>query len=661
MGKYLVILESPGKIKTVSKYLGSDYKVVASMGHCIDLPIKKLGVNIKKDFEPEFVVITDKGKILTDIKKQAQKSSVIYIFTDLDREGCAISYHLANYLNMPDKIKRIKSGSMTKQDILNAIHSPTNIEDDKHIIDAYLCRRILDRLVGYRTSFLTQQCTGGRSAGRVQSAILRIIVDREKEIQHFIPEEYWVLTALFKTSKNEEYSGVLDDKIKIPNEQEATKIYEAVKKGQPTVTEVESKIVEAKPYAPFTTMSMIQASSTYLGWPAQKTMKVAQFLYENSKCTYHRSDSPAMSDEAMNVLRPYIVSNYGDKYLSDHIIKYAAKEGAQEGHECIRPTDFNDMCQELSDDDKKLYKLIWKRAVASQMKPGVDNKIKIVTSSGGYDFVSRGSIRIFDGFRKVWDYSAKEDILLPEVKKGEKVALINLDKEQKFTLPPSRYSDASLSKTCEQEQITRPSTFATSIKTLLDRGYIIQSKKSFQATDLGIKVVGFLVAADMCFVSTKFTAEMEDKLDKVASNQLQKLNLLTEFWERLKADIANGNQIKQQQEVTDFDCPECHSKLKLKHSKYGAFFSCSSYKKEGGCKYTAKVGTDGMPVAKQKVIVEYADFKCKCGGKFIKRNGKHGEFFGCEHYSKGCKITASLDGTITEPKKKKYWKKKHDS
>ena len=656
----LVIIESPGKIKKFKECLGSDYEIVSSIGHCVDLPPKGLSIDIKNDFAPTFEVNEDKKDIVKSLVSKAKQASTVYLMTDEDREGEAIAWHIYNLIskssNVP--IHRASTNEITKAGITKAINNARCI--DLQMIDAYLCRRMLDRLCGYKTSFLTKQATGGRSAGRVQSAILRILVEKEKDIMHFVPKEYWVLTANFLTKKNEAYVGILDEKIEVSNEAEATKIYDSVIKGKPVVSEVESHLLETKPYAPFTTMTLIQSASTYLGWPSKKVMKTAQSLYEAGSISYMRTDSPFMAEEAMSAVRAFVDHSYGGKYLSSSPVKYSAKSGAQEGHECCRPTDMSKKIA-ASGDEQKLYEMIWKRAIASQMSSGSDQKVKVATNCGGYDFISKGSICVFDGFRKVWDYASKDDVKLPVLAKGDKPTLESLDKEQRFTKPPPRYSDASLSKKCEDDQITRPSTFASSITTLLDRGYITQEKKAFQATDLGIKVVDFLVGADMCFVSTKFTAEMENKLDQVASNQLPKLELMTEFWTRLKQDIANGEKIKGDNELTEFDCPKCKAKLKLKHSKFGSFFSCSKYsKKEDGCDYKAQVGEDGKPFLKEVKQKEYASFDCKCGNKMVKRSSKYGEFYGCSKFPT-CKVTADLEGVFKEPKKftkNKFYKKK---
>lgn len=673
MPKNLVIIESKGKIGSYKKALGSDYSIMASYGHCVDLPSKGLSIDLKNNFEPTFKVLDDKKDVVNSLKKQAKNAEAIYLMTDEDREGEAIAYHIKNILEKETKavIYRATTNEITASGIRRAIDNPSCLDEGK--INAYMARRLLDRLCGYKTSFLTQQATGGKSAGRVQSAILRIIVDREKEIINFVPEEYWVLTAHLLSENREAYDAVLEDKVKVPNEEEATKIYDNVIKGKPLITSVESKNANVNPYPPFVTSTMQQTASTNFGWSAAKTMQVAQGLYENGLITYMRTDSPFMAQEAVDAVRCCINSSFGENYLHDSVRTFKAKKGAQEAHECCRVTDIANRSPSVSGDERRLYDMIWKRTVATQMKSGIDERTKVVTKIGSYNFVTRGNVVIFDGFRRVWDYGNSEDRILPKLTEGEKPTLQSLDKEQKWTKPPPRYSDASLSKQCEDLQVSRPATFANFLKILEDRGYISRVKRSFQATELGIRVVDFLTAADVCFVDVAFTANMESLLDEIQSNETTRDQVLQDFWTRLQCDIERGKQIKSENELTDYDCPNCSGKLALKHSRFGPFFSCQNYKKpktdkdgndiieDGACLYTAKVGENGEPVEKKPACKEYADFECrKCKSKMVKRKSKYGEFFGCEGFPK-CKETADLEGTFKEPKqynKKKYTKKK---
>jgi DNA topoisomerase I len=664
MAKNLVIIESPGKIKKIKEILGSGYEIMSSYGHIFDLPKKKISVDVKKDFAYVMEVLDDKKDVLKNITSAAKKSDNIYLMTDVDREGSGIAHNLKQALEeakVKGKILRAETTEITKSGVSNAIKNAGDI--NLQMVNAYLCRRLLDRLVGFKCSFLTQQATGGKSAGRVQSAMLRILVEREKEIQSFVPEEYWDITAEFQ-HKKDTYSGMLDEKIKVPNEEAATIIYDAVMKGKPEVVSVETQKASVDPYAPFTTSTLIQSGSTLFGWPADKTMKVAQTLYETGRITYMRTDSPYMAPEALSAMRGFIDHTYGANYLHSTVKYYAAKKGAQEGHECCRPTDFTVQKTNLSVDENKLYEMVWKRAVASQMVSGEDERTKVVTRSASYDFISRGNRILFDGFRKVWTYSKQGDNLLPILKQGDKPTLLNLDKEQKFTTPPPRYSDASLQKKCDQAQITRPATFASFLKTLQSRGYINRVKKSFEATELGIRVVDFLVAAKMCFVDYDFTADLENKLDQIANGKEEKLAVLKNFWTTLQADIANANKVKENLSLTKFVCPKCSALLKLKHSKFGSFFSCSNYKKQkdgdkknDGCSYIATVGEHGEPIEKVVKPKEYLDFPCeKCGKKMVKRTGKFGEFGGCSGFP-SCRSVSDLDGTFKKNDGKKKFKK----
>jgi len=662
MAKGLVIIESPGKIASYKKALGSDYNIAASYGHCVDLPAKGLSINIKKDFEPTWDVNPDKKEVIANLRKQAKAADAIYLMSDEDREGEAIAWHLKRELETATKapFHRASTNEVTKAGILKALKNPGDI--NMSMIDAYLCRRLLDRLCGYKTSFLTKQATGGRSAGRVQSAMLRIIAEREKEIKSFVPEEYWVLTAHMLSSKKEPFTGVLDEKIKVPNEQEAVKIYEKVSKGSPVIESVDTSEVSVAPYAPFTTSTLIQASSTILGWAAHKTMKTAQGLYEAGHITYMRTDSPTMAKEAIDDVRGIISHSHGSNYLNPTVKIYSGKKGSQEGHECCRPTNLSAQSVGGSADAQNMYEMIWKRAVASQMTAGKDRRVKVVTKIGGYNFVSRGNNRIFDGFRKVWTYSKQQENILPTLGKGEKCTLTSIDKEQKWTTPPPRYSDASLQKKCDTAQITRPATFASFLKTLADRGYINRVKKSFEATDLGIRVVDFLVAAEMCFVDMNFTANMEQLLDEIAAGKKDKLPVMEHFWSTLKTNIETGKEVRDKMSLTEHDCPKCDGKLRLKHSNFGPFFSCENYKKgDDGCSYIAKVGEHGEPVEKVAKVKEYAPFNCEyCGEKMVKRTSKYGEFFGCDGYPT-CTSIASMTGEFQPLKKKgekKSWKGK---
>lgn len=662
MAKNIIIIEAPGKVAKFKKCVGKGWEVYPTVGHCVDLPVKKLGVDIKKNFEPTWEVKGDSIETVKTIQKACKNADNIYLMTDEDREGEAIAWHIYEKIkDCKGKIHRATTNQITDAGIQQALDNPGDLNYQK--IKAYLARRLLDRLCGYKTSFLTQQATGGRSAGRVQSAVLRVIVDRELEILAFVPEEYWVLTADLLTQKGDRYSAVLDEKIKVSNVTEATKIYDACIKSTPKIASVESKEVDVKPYAPFTTLPMVSSAASVFGWPAEKVMNVAQGLYTGGHITYHRTDSPFMAPEAVTEIRNYVQHTYGNNYTPSHPFIYTAKAGAQEAHECCRPTSITETPSGLDADQKKLYGMIWKRAVASQMAPARDRRIKVVTDIAGYDFISNGKIELFDGFRKCWDYGSSEDVILPDLKQGETVSLKSLEKEQKFTSPPPRYTDSSLAKLCEKKQITRPATVANVFKTLKDRDYVTKKKNTFHPTETGIAVVNFLKKSDMCFVDVEFTVKMEELLDQIQSGDKTENDVLTQFWDRLKQDIENGKKVKSDNQKSEHVCPKCGGSLLKKHSKFGAFYSCEHWKKakeddeeSGGCDYTAKVGEHGEPVEKVVKVKEYADFVCKkCKGKMIKRSSKYGDFYGCEKFPK-CKTTADMEGVFKESTGKK-WKK----
>lgn len=661
----LVICESPGKIKNIQKYLGSGYIVTASVGHIFDLPEKELGIDIKNNFKPTFAPKKDKKEVLNNILSLAKKSDSVILLTDPDREGEGIAKNIYDYIH--DKIKNSKifratTSEITKKGITDAINNLGEINEDK--VNSYLARRMLDRLCGFKTSWLTKSATGGTSAGRVQSVILRLIAERELEILSFIPEEYWIISAIFKTNKNENYEAFLSDKIKISNKEQADSIYNKIINGKPFIQSIETKEVKSNPSPPFTTFSMTAAANSILGWSASKTLNVAQGLYQDSMITYHRTDSFFISDDAMQNIRNYIDSTYHD-CLPHNKNEYKNSKSAQEAHECCRPTDITNSNPHLDGDSKKLYELIWKRTVASQMIAGKDERTKIITNVNNYEFITNGHVVLFDGHRRVWDYSTGEDKILPKVKEKDSVSLEKLSKDQKFTSPPSRYTDGSLVKDCEKLQIARPATFGNFIETLKKRKYITQKGKSLQATELGLNVTKFLKDSDMCFVHVDFTSEMEDLLDQIQEKKFTKEDVLKKFWDRLKSDIEKGKTYKKNNEKSEHKCPDCNGFLLKKHSKFGSFYACENYnaKKKDGCKYTAKIGENNVPIKKEVKQKEYLDFECiKCHSKMVKRTGKYGDFGGCEKYP-ACKAVSDLLGTFKEKtynKFNKFKKKKND-
>jgi len=663
MSKYLVIIESPGKLKKIKSYLGSDYDIMASFGHVIDLPPKKIGVDLKKDFKPTYEIMNDKKDVVKGIVSKAKKAQIVYLMTDQDREGEAISYHISNQLPAGTKFKRARSGSITKNEIEDAIKNANDIDYD--LVNAYECRRILDRIVGFKTSFLVTQATGGKSAGRVQSATLRILADREKEIQDFIPQTYFDINAELITDKFEKILG----SIKIPNrldittEKQVIEICDTFKKGPVKVSVFNKNKYNAKPSAPFITSSLLQSASSFLGMNSNTAMKAAQELYEQGSITYMRTDSAYIIPDFINLTRTYIDTSFGKNYLPSASIPYQNKKNSQEAHEAIRPTDINVKLAGNTVQSKKLYEMIWKRMVSSQMTDAVYWKSSAEFKCGKYSLESSGSECIFEGWRKVWTYGGSKDAYLPILKVGDEVKVIEIKYEECQTKPPSRYSEASAIKKIEQLGIGRPSTYKTIFQTLTSRSYIENKSKSIKVTELGMNVSKFLVKSNFCFVDPKFTSNMEEKLDKIAQKKDNKLAALTEFWDRLKLDIINAKDAKEKMNQTSFKC-ECGSLLVKKHSKFGDFLGCSNYP---NCKKIYNIGEDGGPVEKVKKELNESKHKCpNCGEKLLIRIGKKGtEYLGCRHWnkSKDCLGFFNMDGEKMEFKKKSFkkfkkWNKK---
>jgi len=664
MIKYLVIVESPKKVKSIKTYLGKDYEVKASYGHIIDLPSKKLSIDIKNQFEPSYAVMDDKKQVVKDIVNSAKKVQTVFLMTDGDREGEGIAFHVASILPKKVKIKRAIAYSITKKAVQDAIKNACDI--NQNIVHSYECRRILDRLAGYKTSFLVKQASGGSSAGRVQSASLRFLAEKEKEILAFVPIVYWDITAELITDKFEKIISHIKvpNKLKISTKEEAEKICDTLKKGPILVSSFDKKDVNIKPNAPFTTSSMQQAASSYLHWSPKKTMKIAQSLYETGKISYMRTDSVYIVSEVIEEIKKLIVSKYDKTYLPSKENVYASKKKAQEAHEAIRPTDIL-AAFPVNADEVKLYNMIWKRTISSQMVNAIYRRSSAEFKCKNYILAASGSKLLKKGWQLVWDYSTNDDIYMPDLTKGEETKAIDIKKEKKETQPPKRYSEASTVKNMEKLGIGRPSTFAATLETLKSRKYILIEKKAIHVTPLGLGVIKFLVDSNFCFVDLNFTSEMEDKLDEIAEQKLDKVTVLSDFWERLKQDIENSKKVKLEQSKTDFDCPICNekgisAKLQLRHSNFGAFFGCERYKdKDDPCKYIAQVGKDG-PVEKKKKTIEYVEFLCPlCESKMIKRLSKYGEFSGCEKYPK-CHGMRDKDGNLIEFKKKskKKFKKK---
>lgn len=660
MTNNLVIIEAPKKAKKISQYLGKGYKVFATKGHIADLPAKGINVDIRNNFEPTYAVNEDKEDVVEDLINYAKKSDVVYLMTDSDREGEAIAFHVSRQLPKSIKVERVSAQSITKDAIQKAIRESRNI--DSNLVEAYEARRILDRLAGYKTSFLVKKSTGGPSAGRVQSAALRILAEREKEIQEFIPVVYWPVTAELLTDNDDKIAADVKKPkpLEISTKEQAEEICKIVKYGPVKVSKFDKK--EQKNYAPppFTSDEMYRAASGVFGWKTKKTANVAQNLYSSGVITYHRSDSTYLDPDAVKSIRS-VVASIGKDYLPDKPMVYAASKNAQEAHEACRVVDVN--LKEYtsgSRDEASLYKMIWKRTVASQMKPMRKLSISAEFSVDNIKLGASGSKLLFDGWRKVWDYGKIVDTELPELKVGDTVRCIDIKTERKETQPPPRFSEGSFIKKLKEEGIGRPSTYPSISSTLENRGYV-ESAKTLSVTDLGMKVNDFLVQVGFCFSETVFTAEMEEKLDQVARGELTKLDVLTEFWNRLKKDIEKAKDVKKEVILADFPCPDCGADVAIRESRYGKFFSCTMYKdKENKCSWKANVGEDGKPEVKEKP--QESKHMCPdCDMPLVVRTSKKTgkQFLGCPNWNKGCEAGIfDLEGQKIEFSKKKKKSKK---
>lgn len=636
--KKLVIVESPSKAKTIGKYLGSTYKVVASVGHVRDLPKSKLGVDIEEDFEPQYINIRGKGDVIKELKKESKNASQIFLATDPDREGEAISWHLAYILGIPpEEVQRIEFNEITKDKIKDAISKPRGI--DQGLVDAQQARRVLDRLVGYQISpLLWKKVQKGLSAGRVQSVALKILCDREAEIKNFIPQEYWTVSALFK--KDKEFTAKLikknGKKLTIANKEENDQILNDLNNSEFTVAKVDKKKRSQKPYAPFTTSSLQQDASAKLGFNPRKTMMIAQQLYEGINVkghgtmglvTYIRTDSVRISSEARANAKTFIINTMGEEYYNSNFYSNKKKD-IQDAHEAIRPTDIrllpSDVESSLSSDQFKLYNLIWRRFIASQMAASVADSVGADIKSGDYLFRATGSRIIFDGFRKIYQTGdEKKDMLLPELQEEEKLIPKSIEGEQNYTQPPNRFTEAGLIKELEDKDIGRPSTYAPIVATLTDRKYVKRSKKTLIPTELGMTVTDLLKEYFKDILDVDFTANMEDQLDDVEMGSVQWKDVIRNFYKGFEKELEIANKeiekIEQKVVLTDEVCEKCGRPMALKNGRFGEFLACTGYPE---CKNT-------------KAIVKKIDVKCpKCGiGDIVARKSRRGKlFYGCSEY-----------------------------
>ncbi|HHL2035991.1 type I DNA topoisomerase [Clostridium perfringens] len=641
MGQKLVIVESPAKAKTIEKYLGKNYVVEASMGHVRDLPKSQLGVDIENEYNPKYITIRGKGELLSKLRKLAKKSDKIYLATDPDREGEAISWHLANVLKIDENENcRIEFNEITKDAVKNSIKHPRKI--NCNLVDAQQARRVLDRLVGYEISpLLWRNVKWGLSAGRVQSAALKLICDREEEIKKFNPEEYWTVDVKLKKGKKSfpvKLTTKNKKKIEIKNKEQADQIIDELKENEYIVSKIKKGNKNKNPLAPFTTSTLQQEASKKLNFMTKKTMSVAQQLYEGVEVkkfgtvgliTYMRTDSVRISKEAQEKALNFIDETYGKEYVPEEPRVYKGKKNIQDAHEAIRPT-YVEITPEiakanLSNDQYKLYALIWKRFIASQMATCILNTNSLEIKNGDYTLRASGSTIKFDGFMKVYEYISgeeEESVLLPELEENEVLKEESIEGKQHFTQPPARYSEAAFVKLLEEKGIGRPSTYVPTISTLISRKYVDREKKILIPTELGFIVNDILSNYFKQIVDTDFTAEMEVKLDNVEAGKESWTHIVDEFFTPLKEDIEKAekeiSKVIIEDKVSDVPCDKCGRLMVIKHGRFGDFLACPGYPE---CQNT-------------KPIVEEVDANCPlCGGKIlVKRSKKGNRFYGCSNY-----------------------------
>ena len=648
MADKLIIVESPAKANTIKKFLGGSTKVVASMGHIRDLPKSKMGIDIEQDFEPEYINIRGKGDLIKSLKADAKKAKKVYLATDPDREGEAIAWHLAYILGIPeDEVCRVTFNEITKETVQNSIKNPRKI--DMNLTNAQQARRVLDRIVGYKMSpVLWKKVRRGLSAGRVQSVAVKLIVDREEEIEKFIPEEYWnIFATLLDENSNKTFIAKLygknKKKLEIHNKEEVDEILKNIEKGKYIATEVKKGERKRTPAPPFTTSTMQQEASRKLGFTLKKTMSVAQGLYEGVKVadrgtigliTYMRTDSTRISEEARAAAKKEIVKQYGSEYYENRY--YRTKQTSQDAHEGIRPTyvDLNpeEIKDDLSKDQYKLYKLIYNRFLASQMSAAVYDTISANIDVNEYNFRASGQALKFKGFMTLYvetlDNKTDEDeeSFVPDLKENQEVIKQKIDAKQSFTEPPPRYTEASLVKALEEKGIGRPSTYSPTITTILERRYIEKEQKQLIPTELG-KVVNKLLTENFSdIINVEFTAKIEEDFDEIAEGKENWKQVIREFYGPFEQEVErvekNLEHVELQEEVSDVPCDKCGRMMVIKYGRFGKFLACPGYPE---CKNT-------------KPLVETIDVPCpKCGGKIqVRKSKKKRKFYICENNPKSC-------------------------
>jgi DNA topoisomerase-1 len=667
MSKGLIVVESPAKVKTLQKFLGEDYVIKASVGHIKDLPEGELGVDLQKGFQPEYVTISGKGKIIQELKKASKDVKNIYLGPDPDREGEAIAWHIAEEIGDRNKnIYRVLFNEITKKAVVDALQRPGKLQQSKY--EAQQARRILDRLVGYQVSpILWEKVRRGLSAGRVQSVAVRIVCEREREIQDFISEEYWSLTA---TLRGKDSPGSFDaklvkwkgKKVKMANETETLAIQKALGSVPYFVSKIVQQEKQRHPFPPFITSRLQQEAYRKLSFPAQRTMRIAQKLYEGvdlgplgmvGLITYMRTDSVRVSGEAIQQVRGWIKDRFGASYLPPKPNVYKSRRGAQEAHEAIRPTsiDFEpDKVKSYLDKDQwALYKLIWDRFVASQMPSADFLQTTVEIKADDAIFTAVGTVPVFQGFMALYvegednQENGNGEKKLPSLSEGEALELLHLTPKQHFTQPPYRFSEATLIKELEEKGIGRPSTYATILATIKEKGYVRLEKGKFSPTELGCMVNDLLVVNFPDIFDIEFTAQMEENLDKIEEGEKDWVDTLKEFYLPFEKDLemakVSMRDVKREKIPTDAICERCGSKMVKRWGKRGYFLACSSYPK---CRYTREVEGNGENQGETEARCE------KCGSPMVIKNGKFGRFLACSNYPT-CKFTRSLDTGVRCP------------
>jgi len=634
MGKKLVIVESPHKATTISKYLGKDYEVVSSKGHVRDLSTKGkygFGVDIEEHFKPDYVPIKGKKKLIDELKKDAKDSDFVYLASDPDREGEAIAWHLYDALGLKEeKYNRIVFNEITKNAVLESFEKARKIDQD--LVNSQETRRILDRIIGFRLSKLIQSKTDGSSAGRVQSVALKLVVDREREIEAFKAEEYWTITSFFKEFEADLFS-YNHKEIEMKDEEAANKVLSELKDDF-KIESVEKKTKNKPSKVPFITSTLQQEASSKLGMTSKKTMSIAQKLYEGIELehetvgliSYMRTDSIRLSDEFVKETYGYINDKYGKNYVG-HVKQGKKKENVQDAHEAIRPTSINrdplSIKQYLTPDEYKLYRLIYYRALASLMADAKTDNTTVILDNQNYQFKATGQVIVFDGYLKVYsDYEDTKDQSLPVLNVNEVLTAENIEKEQHFTKPPARYTEAKLIKEMEELGIGRPSTYATTMETLKTRGYVTVTEKKFVPTEIGIEITDKLQEYFSHLINVKYTANMEEDLDKIAEGDIVWYDTLQSFYDEFEPSIKHAfdSMPKKEAEKTGEDCPNCGNPLVIRKGKYGSFTACSNYPE---CKYIK---------SEPKEVIEVAGCP-NCDGKIVEKKSKKGKvFYGCNQY-----------------------------